>query len=65
MSIILYDKEIKPLNVSNVFLVFFYCTYPQGGEGVILPEKLGGVCDRLPETLTLFQTKSVIFPTLC
>ena len=28
----------------------------------VLPEKLGGVCGTLPETLTLFQTKICDFP---
>ena len=28
----------------------------------VLPEKLGGVCSTLPETLTLFQTKICDFP---
>ena len=34
------------------------------GGGGILPEKLGGVCSMLPETLTLhvFQTKICDFP---
>ena len=31
-------------------------------SGVVLPEKLGGVCSTLPETLTLFQTKICAFP---
>ena len=30
--------------------------------GGVLPEKLGGVCSTLPETLTLFQTKICDFP---
>ena len=28
----------------------------------VLPEKLGGVCSTLPETLTLFQSKICDFP---
>ena len=38
---------------------------PQNGPkipGGVLPEKLGGVCSTLPETLTLFQTKICDFP---
>ena len=31
-------------------------------SGGVLPEKLGGVCSKLPETLTLFQTKICDFP---
>ena len=31
-------------------------------ERGVLPEKLGGVCSTLPETLTLFQTKICDFP---
>ena len=31
-------------------------------SGRVLPEKLGGVCSKLPETLTLFQTKICDFP---
>ena len=31
-------------------------------RGGVLPEKLGGVCGTLPETLTLFQTKICDFP---
>ena len=30
--------------------------------GGVPPEKLGGVCGTLPETLTLFQTKICDFP---
>ena len=30
--------------------------------GGVLPEKLGGVCSTLPETLTLFQAKICDFP---
>lgn len=42
MSVIWYDKEMKPLNVSNVFLFSFTVPTPPPGGGVILPEKLGG-----------------------
>ena len=30
--------------------------------GGVLPEELGGVCSKLPETLTLFLTKICDFP---
>ena len=37
--------------------------YPGGeGEGVLREKKWVGVCDKLPETLTLFQTKICGFP---
>ena len=39
----------------------FVLKYDQKFWGV-LPEKLGGVCGALPETLTLFQTKICDFP---
>ena len=35
---------------------------PRGGGEGILPEKSGGMCDPLPETLTLFPTKISDFP---
>ena len=35
-----------------------------GGGGGVLPEKLGGVCGPLPNTLTLFMTKICDIPYL-
>ena len=43
-------------------VVRIICKVPFVG---VLPEEIGcGVCGPLPKTLTLFKTKSVIFPTL-
>ena len=36
--------------------------YPGGGGGYFQKKKWVGVCDKLPETLTLFQTKICGFP---
>ena len=37
---------------------------PGGGGGGYFQKNWVGACGTLPETLTLFQAKSVIFPTL-
>ena len=42
---------------------FVHTAWLQGKAG-LLPEKLTEVCGPLPKTLTLFMTKSLIFPTL-
>ena len=41
---------------------FRFVTQKQQNSQGVLPEKLGGLCGMLPETLTLFQTKICYFP---
>ena len=61
-AFVLVESNTKRLDTSIMYVLF--ANKNGGGREALLPEKLDGVCDTLPKSLSYLWPRSAIFPTL-